>query len=416
MGLARQSTLFRHCYCAGPTCSPSRAALLTGTPPHANGMIGLAHRGFRLNDHGMHLSSYLRSLGYETALCGVQHEAPSADMLGYDTILTSGTPAKSTCGRDMANAYAAAEYIKNYSGRGKNFFLSFGMFSTHREYPYDKADIMGIRQDYIMPPHVMYDIQTNREDMAGYHASAKTADDCAGIVMDALADSGIEDDTVVGFTTDHGIAFPKMKCNLYDTGIGVALMVKYPNDPTKGTANDFLVSHIDVFPTLCELCGIKKPNWLVGKSFCGILSGEKNEINDEIFSEVTYHAAYEPMRCVRTARYKLIRRYDVHNSWVPANTDDGKSKRFLTAAGIASRPMAGEMLFDLHLDPLERENVAGESGYSSVYNDLSARLCGWMERTGDPLAAANRRVPAPIGAKVNKLGCFDPTDGEDDFE
>jgi arylsulfatase A-like enzyme len=416
MEFAKQSTLFRHCYCAAPTCSPSRAALLTGTLPHVNGMLGLAHRGFQMNDYNMHLSSYLKKSGYETVLCGGQHEAPNADMLGYEKIIKVDEPVTSHFERDVLYARKAADYIKEYSEKknGKNFFLSFGMFCTHREFPQYNEIEKDIKQDYIQPPHVMYDAKTNREDMAGYHALAKTADNCVGIVMDALAGSGIEENTAVIFTTDHGMAFPRMKCNLYDTGIGVAFMIKYPGNPTKGTANDFLISHIDVFPTLCELCGIEIPDWVAGKSFYNILNGGTEEINDEIFAEVTYHAAYEPMRCIRTARYKLIRRYDWHNNYVPSNTDDGNSKRFMMAAGIMSRPIAREMLFDLYLDPLERENVANDSAYRDVYNDLSARLSDCMERTNDPLIHVNHRVPKPDGARANKLTCLQP--GEEDLE
>ena len=422
MSLAKQSALFRHCYCAGPTCSPSRAALLTGTLPHVNGMLGLAHRGFQMKDYNMHLSHYLKKAGYETVLCGVQHEAPDAGILGYEKILTTNTPVKSHFERDIVNARAVAEYIRNSAGKTKNFFLSFGMFNTHRVFPdvtdagniENISDISNIKQDYIMPPHVMYDIKTNREDMAGYHISAKIADECVGIVMEALANSGVEYNTVVVFTTDHGISFPHMKCNLYDTGIGVALMIKYPVSPANGTSNDCLISHIDVFPTLCDLCGIEKPEWLMGKSFYSILNGDMTEINEEIFAEVTYHASYEPMRCIRTQRYKLIKRYDYHNSIVPANTDDGNSKQFLLAAGIMSRPVAREMLFDLYLDPLERENLVNDSAYISVYNDLSERLSVCMERTNDPLITVNHRVPAPSGSKVNKLTCLHPVDY--DFE
>jgi len=79
-----------------------------------------------------------------------------------------------------------------------------------------------------------------------------------------------------------------------------------------------------------------------------------------------------------------------------------------------SRPVGREMLFDLHLDPVERENLAGDSAYAAVYNDLSARLSDYMERTDDPLNAVNHRVPAPSGAKINKLGCIHPIDA--DFE
>ncbi len=70
MKLASEGTLVRQAFCAGPTCSPSRAAMLTGMNPHSCGMTGLAHRGFKLNDYSKHLAAFLGRQGYETVLCG----------------------------------------------------------------------------------------------------------------------------------------------------------------------------------------------------------------------------------------------------------------------------------------------------------------------------------------------------------
>jgi N-sulfoglucosamine sulfohydrolase len=132
LAFAEQSVLFRQAYTTAPTCSPSRAGLLTGTYPHTNGMLGLAHRGFGLNDYSKHLSNYLSSHGYETALSGVQHEVDGGrlELLGYDhTFKAKGKTA------DQENAAHAAEFIKGK--HDKPFFLSFGMFHTHKEYPVD---------------------------------------------------------------------------------------------------------------------------------------------------------------------------------------------------------------------------------------------------------------------------------------
>ena len=439
-GLAREGTLFRHCYCAGPTCSASRASLLTGTWPHVNGMIGLAHRGFKLSDMNMHLVRWLSSHGYETALAGVQHEAAAAAEIGYHRLLNdeaqaarqaerqakrdeshndatsrkddaTGRKGDPAAERDLFSAESAAQYIKERAGRDGSFFLSFGMFNTHRVFPSDTGDV---RQDYVMPPHTLYDCKENREDMAGYLASAAAADRCAGIVLDAIDAAGLAENTIVVCTTDHGIAFPHMKCNLYDAGIGVALMIRYPGNPAAGRATDALVSHIDVFPTLCDICGIEKPDWLAGVSLLDVLEGNREQVNDAIYSEVTYHASYEPMRCIRTQRYKLIRRFDSHLGFVPSNTDNGQSKRFLLDAGILGRPLQREMLFDLYLDPMERENLIGDPAYLTVYNDLSKRLLDWMESTDDPLLRVTYRVPLPEGAIANKLTCLHPE--YDDFE
>ena len=134
MNLAKEGVLFRNAYCAAPTCSPSRAALLTGMYAHNAGMIGLAHRGFSCSDYSKHMASYFSSHNCHTVLCGVQHEAKDAHMIGYDEIITvNNLKENSSECRDKTNASAAAAFIQNWNGGP--FFLSFGMFNTHREYP-----------------------------------------------------------------------------------------------------------------------------------------------------------------------------------------------------------------------------------------------------------------------------------------
>ncbi len=400
MQLAEEGTLFRHAYNAAPTCSPSRAALLTGMAPHSCGMIGLAHRGFSLNDYNQHLAPFLGANGFETVLCGVQHEARTPEMIGYDRILpTSG---KDQTEQDLSGAAAAVEYIKGQPPQP--FFLSFGMHNTHREFPDIDPET---NPNYVQPPFPMADTKENREDMAAFISSAKVADRCVGMVLEALEEAGLKDETLVIFTTDHGIAFPKMKCNLYDTGMGVSLIFRYPGNPKQGQVIDGMVSHVDVFPTLCDMFDLEQPEWLQGFSILPLLTGEKEEIRDELFCEVTYHAAYEPMRCVRTRRYKLIKLFDEHDGHVPANIDDSLSKSFLVDNGLLELKRDKVMLFDLYHDPVERVNLVNDPRYQEVYEELSARLDAWMQRTDDPLLQGGR-VPKPEGAVANKITSLSP--------
>ena len=111
--LAEQGVLFRQAFCASPTCSPSRAALLTGQYPHTNGMIGLAHRGSRLNDYSRHLAGVLGRAGYATALAGVQHEVRAEEqrLLGYGEILTDEAP-PAGCDRDEWAADRACAFFE----------------------------------------------------------------------------------------------------------------------------------------------------------------------------------------------------------------------------------------------------------------------------------------------------------------
>lgn len=422
MTMAHEGVLFRQCYNAAPTCSPSRAAMLTGMNPHSSGMLGLAHRGFALNDPSQHLASYLRRNGYETALCGVQHEGRKdrPHELGYERILTQVEmpPASGTTGPeqgesrmrvDRVNARRVADFLREPKSRP--FFLSFGMSSTHRPFPSQIHP--DLNPDYMQPPRPLPDSPETRRDMAAFSTLARCADECVGIVFDALEDGGLVDDTFVFFTTDHGIAFPRMKCTLYDDGIGVALIMRFPHGAPRGRTIDALVSQLDIFPTLCEIAGIEKPVWLEGHSLLPLIHGKTNQVHDEIFAEVTYHAAYEPMRCIRTPRYKYIRYFDNFDRVVKPNIDDGASKQFLIANGLVEmRHDDAEMLFDLYYDPCERANLINDSQYAAIKHELETRLRRHMQETRDPLLQGY--VPKPPGARVNRKTGLHPH--ENDYE
>jgi arylsulfatase A-like enzyme len=222
--------------------------------------------------------------------------------------------------------------------------------------------------------------------MADYVASARTMDACCGLVLDALEENGLAENTLVIATTDHGIAFPKSKCTLTDRGLGVYLILRGPGGFSGGQVVDGMVSQIDLYPTLCELLGHEPPSWLQGSSFLPLVRGERSEIHDELYGEVTHHAAYEPKRSIRTQRFKYIRRFlPAGTGPVLPNCDNGPSKRFLLRHGWAEQAPPVESLYDLALDPNEARDLAGDAAYAEVKADLAARLEQWMERTGDPL-------------------------------
>ena len=416
MAFAQEGVLFRNGFCAAPSCSASRSAMLTGQNPHTAGMIGLAHRGFSLKDPHQHLASYLVDHGYETILCGVQHEIASGreTKLGYSHILEYENPLlfdepltpqqelDQRAAQDYANACAAADYL--HQPKTRPFFLSLGLNATHFDLPLPASDI---DPSYLQPPPTLPDNLITRRDMAGYHTLARQADMCLGIVLESLRQSVYADNTLVLFTTDHGIAFPWMKCTLYDTGIGVALILRLPSCEHRGRVVDALVSHLDVFPTLCAITGLPMPAWLEGHSLIPLIEGQTDKVREEIFAEVTYHAAYEPMRCIRTERYKYIRYFDDFTDTVKPNIDGSPSKDFLIEHGLRDRPHdPTEMLFDLYFDPSERANQATNPHYATVRSDLANRLQRWMEKTNDPLLQG--RVPRPPAAIANRKDGLHP--------
>ncbi len=410
--LAEQGTSFRKAFCAAPTCSPSRAALLTGMNPHSCGMIGLAHRGFSLNDYNKHIVNQLNREGYDTALSGIQHVADPVSKIGYGQILDTWNYDMSkpfdfdTVEYDKSNAITAADFISEHKDSDKPFFLSFGMFNTHRIFPPVSPDVDA---KYLLPPHPVKDCPENREDYAGYVTSARVVDNCIKTVMDALDRAELRNNTLVIFTTDHGIAFPEMKCSLYDSGIGVTLLIDYPGNRSKGTVSDAMVSHLDIYPTICDLVGIDKPEWLEGVSLEPLLDQKQKSVREEIFAEVTYHAAYEPMRCIRTDRYKLIRRFDSPYSVIPSNLDDCNAKSLLLSSDYHLKKQPEYMFFDLNSDPLERINLIDNPEYLNLVDSLKSRLQNWMVATDDPLLI-DQVVPLPAGAFANKKSCVSPNE------
>ena len=238
-------------------------------------------------------------------------------------------------------------------------------------------------------------------------------DECVGKVLKALKNADLDKDTMVIFTTDHGIPFPKIKCHLYDMGIGVSLIIKVPGSFNSGTISDALISQIDIFPTICDMLGVEKPSWLRGTSFKALLEGKIDRIRDEIFAEVTFHAAYEPMRCIRTERYKYIKFFDDHEDIIPVNIDDGISKDFLIEHGLLETRRDKEMLFDLFLDRIERVNLIHDTRYGQTYRDLKNRLKQWMKETKDPLLKG--KIEKPAGAIINKRSCISHKK-DNDFE
>jgi N-sulfoglucosamine sulfohydrolase len=393
--LATQGVLFRHAFCAAPTCSPSRAALLTGQAPHSSGMLGLAHRGFRLNDYRQHLVHTLRDAGYWSTLIGVQHLTTNPPELGYDHHVSLA----SFSARDVAPA--AVRFLSD--APQEPFFLSVGFDETHRPF-----HAPGLEDDprHVAVPRPLPDAPSIREDMAAFQSSARALDQGIGAVLDALGDAGLGENTLVICTTDHGIAFPAMKCNLTDHGIGVMLIMRGPRGFGGGRVCDALVSHIDLFPTLCELLDIEPPAWLQGRSLMPLIRGEAEEVNTEVFAEVTYHAAYEPQRAVRTRRWKYIRRFEPRPGPVLPNCDDSPSKDVWLAHGWRARAQPLEQLYDLIFDPNESQNLAAHPGSAEALMDMRARLDRWMRASGDPLL--DGPVPAPPGTWINDPAGLSP--------
>jgi arylsulfatase A-like enzyme len=386
--LADQGVLFREAFCAAPTCSASRACLLTGQYGQSNGMLGLAHRGWSLRDYSHHIVHTLRDAGYTSILIGEQHISKEPAVIGYDEVMKVPTS------RVESVAPLAMEVLKR--PRERPLFLSIGFFETHREFlpPGSLRDV-----HYSKPPPNLPDTPEVRADVAAFKASARSLDQGVGMVLNQLDACRLADETLIVFTTDHGMPFPGAKATLYDRGLGVMLILRGPEPFAGGRVIDALVSHIDIYPTICAQLEIPRPSFLQGVSLLPLLRAEVADVREEIFAGSTWHAAYEPQRAVRTARHKYIRRWGDRRTPVLANTDDGPSKDLLLRHGWAEREIPRDQLYDVFFDPNEAENLAGDPAHADVLADLRARLEQWMHDTEDPLLAGH--VDPPPGVEIN---------------
>lgn len=423
--LVAEGTSFDRCYAAHPTCSPSRAALFTGRTPHATGVLGLTHEpfGWALNGDEVHLAAMLGARGYRTTLIGGFHEHPwhDAGRLGYDEIISS-VPLEEAGGfRPAAEVATEVErWLGHHRSHGEPdtapFFLSVGLFEPHR--PFDYGGVTPAADDGDdVPPFIPTDTPARRraaaEEWGAYRAAVAEMDRAVGRILDALSANDTADDTVVVFTSDHGVAFPRAKGTLTDAGIGIPLVLRGPGIPSGRRVPD-LCGNTDLVPTLLHLIDGTPPAPGGGGNPAGDgppLQGVSHleRLRDDraacartaVFAEKNFHEIYDPIRAIRTERYKLIVNLE-HGPLVDVPNDVARGAVYRESAADLAVSRPPYELYDLATDPGETDNRSGDPALWEVEADLRRRLVGWMERTGDfvldgpPRSVYNQRRVAEL--------------------
>jgi arylsulfatase A-like enzyme len=378
---AENGVRFTNHFCTAPQCSPSRGGIQTSLYPHQNGLMGLVDRGWTLPERNVTLPMYLKEHGYTTHLLGFQHEAFDAYTLGYDTISKRRPEPLYNCKKLKKNY---EEFLENHKNDEKPFYLCIGDIQVHRPF--------GIWGDSVNPnsvliPPYLPDNEIVRNDLSQFYGAIEVVDNCIGNIIQKLDELGLRENTLFIYTTDHGEAYPRAKCTLYDPGIKTLLLMSWVGSDIfqRNKVFNQLVSNIDLLPTILDIIGAEIPQNIEGRSYLPLLKGEKDILRTEIFSEKTFHEYYDPIRSIRTEDFKFIINFEKSERLYQIGMDmqqDALGKYMLKLIN-KSRP--DEEFYNLKEDPNEINNLIDDPSYKEIRKKLKNKLYEWMKRTDDPI-------------------------------
>ncbi len=399
--LAAEGVRFANCFATSALCSPSRGAAMTGRYPQRNGMLGLCHGafGWALNDGERHVSHLLHDAGYYTALLGHQHETVDIDkQLCFDHHDLHRYPNtwEHVHGPDVAQG--VRRFLTGEAASRSPFYLQVGFFETHL--PFDFGGIQSDDSKGVWVPPYLQDTEEARRELAQFQGNVRTMDAAVGVILDALREAGLDENTIVIYTVDHGLDFPRAKRTLYDTGTAIALIMRWPaGGIAEGRVCDGLVSNVDLVPTLLELLGIDAPDNLDGLSFAPAALSKGASPRHYAYAMMSGHGTGKEIRAVRSGTHKLIRNFEIRHEAVPpvyfGDTDKHKGRNRRCAVPLVE-------LYDLQKDPNEFENVAEDPHYAEVRRTLEERLWHWLEELDDPIL----RGPVPTPHYLKAQGAY----------
>ncbi|MBN2449489.1 MAG: sulfatase [Lentisphaeria bacterium] len=373
--LAAEGVRFsRHFSCA-PFCSPSRGGLVTGQVPHVNGLMGLVNLGWDLPAGTVSIGHHMRKAGYHTALFGLQHEAMDDRRLGFDELQTSGPRA---AGPVLARA---VQWLAGAASRRRPFYLQIGFADVHRPYPERPGGEGEWGRVRALP--YLADSAGLRQDLWDFYGLIEDMDRGIGVLLQALREQGLEGETLMVFTTDHGIAFPRAKGTLHGAGLHTALIMRGPGPFRGGRECPALLSNVDLLPTLLEAVGSGPVAGLQGHSFLPLLEGRPYRARAFVFAELNT-VSWNVARCIRTPTHNYIHTANPGPLWhLPTDIERGKTRRDMGPAPLWQRPETE--FYDLRNDPLEQHNLAGAPAVAEEEALCRRTLTGYRQDTHDPL-------------------------------
>ena len=397
--LASEGMRFTRAFAASPTCSPSRAILYTGLHSARNGLMG--------NHTGTHaglksIAQYLKAQGYRTVLANKTHVKP-VEVFDFEYVKAtlpdppSGKRQYRLEGLDTREIdRLLAEHARNRADQPLCLILadSAPHVTWEKNRDYDPAKLP-------LPP-IAIDTPKTRAALANYYQDITTVDRHLGEVLNSLRKHGFEDKTLTIYTSDQGPEWPRSKWTLYDTGLRVPFIARWPGRIARGAVTDAMISFVDVTPTLVDIAGGKPVPGLDGGSFKAVLSGNAKRFRTEIYASHSGDGTMNmfPQRCVRDRRYKFILNLHPERKWTTHfTTVDGipdshkevydtwleKAKSDADAARIVrlTEDHPREELYDTLNDPYELENLAEKTAARPVLLRMRGQLAKKRRELGD---------------------------------
>jgi N-sulfoglucosamine sulfohydrolase len=414
---AAQGATFLNAFAVTAGCTPSRVSVMTGRYPHQHGVVGTG-RGWYLDAEELTIVDYLNEAGYLTVHAGFQHERAKPGWRPNDPTYVDPNSYQVDARRLGGFPGILAEnvvddaihWLKNRDPEDERpFYFNIGIQETHASTfrgrlaeQYKRSEVYGIDDPAsVWVPDCMPDNAYTREYFSRMWPCVRHLDREFGRLVRAVDELGLGENTIFIFTTDHGIFGSRHKMTVFDSGLEIAKLVRWPAKVRAGLRTDALISNIDVTPTLLEAAGAAIPEMVDGRSFLPLLLDENFEPAEMLFFEYHYHTKYDPIRAIRTPEYLYIHNFHPHAKYhytpaeilaMPEPRRDGWPNNSVLGNTPFDHPSLSnwpdrprEQLYDLRRDPLQFNDVARNPEYASILNRLCAILDERMEAMNDPL-------------------------------
>ncbi len=405
--LAAEGMRMDFMFTTAPQCVPSRASLMTGMSPVA---ARITRFSSALPESIVTLPELLREQGgYYTGISrryyhldGPKPKRMTPFLLdlyerhGLQTFSERVDYLEMNGDRELAPK-VFNEFLDQVP-EGKPWFMWVNFNDPHDTWE-ENAWSDRIDRETIKVPGYLPDLPEVREDLARHFGEIDRLDEEYSWLVKILQERGLTENTVVIFMGDNGNSVIRGKGTLYDEGLRVPFMVRWPGKIEPGSSSSHLLSGEDLAPTLLEIAGVKAPEQMTGRSFLKLLLGQTYEPRTHIFAERGPHGyapftpetksnSYDLSRAVRSERYKLIYNctpwiefapcmdgLEDDEAWaaiVKAHENGTLAERFVRMYFTTPRPIY--QLFDLENDPLEINNLSGQSAYDEVESELRKAL------------------------------------------